>query len=77
MFFVMVKMVHPDTRAGWSDIKTKLETTKMSQFKHGISKENLHIEEWINEISIAVEYYSENFSWQFNLYYTSSRLLFK
>ena len=43
MFFVIVKMVRPDTRAGCLDIKTKLDTMKMSQFKHDISKENLQI----------------------------------
>ena len=56
MLFFIVKMVCPDTRAGLSDIKTKLETMKISQFKHDISKANPHIEEWINEISIDVEY---------------------
>ena len=30
MFFVIVKMVHPDTRAGSSDIKTNKETMNLS-----------------------------------------------
>ena len=29
IFFVIVKMVRPDTRAGCSDIKSKLENMKM------------------------------------------------
>ena len=43
MFFVVVKMVQPDTRAGFSDIQKNLETMKMSQFKPYIPKANLHI----------------------------------
>ena len=41
MLFVRVKMVHPDTRSGFSYIKTKLQTMKMSHFKHDISKANI------------------------------------
>ena len=43
MFFVIFKMVFPDTRTGWSDIKTKFETTNMSYFKKDVTKSNLHI----------------------------------
>ena len=48
MFFVVVKIVCPDTIYGCSDIKTKLDTMKISQFKHSISKANLQILEWMN-----------------------------
>ena len=34
MFFVIVKMVWPDTHAGFSDIKPNLENMKVSHFKH-------------------------------------------
>ena len=57
MFFVIVKMVQPDTREGWSDIKYKLEHTNMYHFKHDIPKSNLKIAEWMNDISIAGETY--------------------
>ena len=53
MFFVIVKMVLPETRTGWSDMNTELETMKLSQFKQCISKDNLHITEWTSEISIS------------------------
>ena len=43
MFFVIVKMVRPDTHAVFSDIKSKLESTNMYQFKHDIPKDNLQI----------------------------------
>ena len=43
MFFVVVKMVRPDTHAVCSDIKTNLESIRMSHFKHDIPKTNLHI----------------------------------
>ena len=46
-------MVQPNTRAGRSDIKSKLENMKMYNFKHDIPKANLHIEECMNDISIA------------------------
>ena len=58
MFFFIVKMVQPDTCAGFSDIKSNLENMKMSQFKHDISIANLNIVEWMNEISISGETYS-------------------
>ena len=48
MFFVIVKMVWPDTHAVWSDIKSKLENTKISHFKHDILKANLQISGYIN-----------------------------
>ena len=38
IFFVIVKIVHPNTRAGWSDIKKNLETMRMYHFKHDIPK---------------------------------------
>ena len=44
MFFVIVKMVQPDTHSGCSDIKYKLENMKMSHFKHDIPKANLQID---------------------------------
>ena len=55
MFFVIVKMVQTDTRAGFSDIKYKLETANMFQFKNDITKYKLHISEWMNDISISGE----------------------
>ena len=57
MFFVIVKMVQPGTRAGWSDIKSKLKTINMYQFKNDIPKSHLHIAEWMDEISIDGETY--------------------
>ena len=67
IFFLIVKMVHPDTRDGCSDIKTKIDTMKMYQFKRSTSNANLHISERMSEISIARESYSENFRQTFNL----------
>ena len=61
MFLFVVKMVHPDTRAGFSDINIKLDNRNMSQFKHYISKENIQIAEWMNRIPISRESYSEMF----------------
>ena len=58
MFFVILKMVWPDTHAGWSDIKSKLENMKMFQFKHDIPKANMQIVEHINDILIDEETYS-------------------
>ena len=43
MLFVIVKMVQPDTCAEFPDIKSKLESTNMYQFKHDIPKDNLQI----------------------------------
>ena len=77
MFFVIVKLVIIYTHAGFSDIKSKLENMKMSQFKHDIPKANLLISEWTNKIFIDGETSSENLSKQFNLYPTSSWPLFK
>ena len=57
MFFVIVKIVLPDTRAGWSDVKYKLLKMKMYQFKHDIPKANMQISEWVNEIFISEETY--------------------
>ena len=45
MLFVIVKIVQPDAHVGCSDIKSKLENMKMSQFKHDITKTNLQISE--------------------------------
>ena len=58
MFFVIVKVVQPDTRAWCLDIKSKLENMKMSHFKNNITKADLQITEWMNEIYIAGEEYS-------------------
>ena len=43
IFFVVVKMVGPDTRAGLSYIESNIYIMKMSQFKHNIPRANLHI----------------------------------
>ena len=67
MFFVIVKMVRPDTCARCSYIKTKLETMKISQLKYDITRSNLHIEEWMNDISIAGKTYPEFLMQPFNL----------
>ena len=45
MFFVIVKMVRPDTCAGCSDIKSNLENIKMSHFKHDTPKSKPYITE--------------------------------
>ena len=45
MLFFIVKLVKPDTRAGFSDTKSKLENMKMPHFKHDIYKANLQIVE--------------------------------
>ena len=66
-YFFIVKMVHSDTYDGYLDIIMKLDTMKLSQFKHGIPRVNLHIPEWMNEISIVVETYSEIVRQIFNL----------
>ena len=42
-YFVIVKMVRPDTCTGWSDIKTDMETTSISQWNNDTPKNNLHI----------------------------------
>ena len=70
-------MVLPDTHAGCLDIKTVRETISMSQFEHDILIGNLNIAEWMNEISVAEETYSEFLSQNFNLYSTLSCPLFK
>ena len=49
----------------------------MSHFKHVTPKSNMQIAEWMNEISIAGENYSEIARQQFTLYSTSSWTLFK
>ena len=43
MLFVIVKMVRPDTLAGFSDIKSDLENINMYYFKQDIPKANLQI----------------------------------
>ena len=43
MFSIIVKMVPPDTRAECSDIKSNMDTMKISQFKHDIPRANLQI----------------------------------
>ena len=40
-------MVRPETREGFSDIKTKLDTMRMYHFKHDFPKDNLHIADWM------------------------------
>ena len=70
-------MVRPDTGAILSDIKTNMETMNMSNFNHDIPKSNLHIAEWMNEISIAGESYSEIMRHKFKLYPTLSLPLCK
>ena len=77
MFFVTVKMVRPDKCAEFSDIKSNLENMILSHFKRDIHKANLQIAEWMNEISIAEETYSEILRQKFILYSTSSCPLFK
>ena len=72
MFFIILKMVNPEKIAGCSDIKTNLETMKISQFKHEIPRANLLISEWMNDISISGETYSEIVRHKLNLYSTSS-----
>ena len=52
-FFVVFKMILPDTRTGYSDTKTKLDAMKIPRFKHDISNAKLHILEQMNEISIT------------------------
>ena len=49
----------------------------MSQFKHNILKVNLHISEWINNISIAGETYSSFVIHKFKIYSTLSWSIFK
>ena len=53
--FPFLKMMFPDTRIEFSVIKTKIETIRMYQFKHDISKAKLNISEWMNDISIEEE----------------------
>ena len=43
MFYAGVKMVQPDTHAGYSDIKYKLENMKMPHLKHDTPKSKIHI----------------------------------
>ena len=50
---------------------------KTSHLKHDTYKSNLQIAEWMNEISIAGETYSEIVRQKFTLYSTSSCQLFK
>ena len=71
MSFVILKMVRPDTRVGCSDTNYKLEIMNISQFKHDTTKATLQIVEWMNEIYIYGETYSETVKHQFNLYSTS------
>ena len=77
MLFVIVKMVQPDTRAVCSYIKYKLENMKKYHIKHDIPKSNHQILEWMNEISITGETYSEIARHKFTLYPTSSLQIFK
>ena len=63
IFLVIVKMVRPDTCAGCSYIKSKLENMKMYHFKHDIPEANLKIVEWMNDITIAGKTYSKFQKW--------------
>ena len=77
MFCVIIKSLQPDTNAVCSDIKSNMENMNMSHFKHDIPKINLKIAEWMNEISIDGETYSEIVGHKFTLYSTSSCPFFK
>ena len=57
-FFVVVKLVGPDTRSWCSYINSNMDNTKKSQFKSDTPKSNLQIAEWTNEISIYGQTYS-------------------
>ena len=48
MFFVIVKIVQPGTRAVCLDIKYKLENMEITHYKRDIPKANLQIAEWMN-----------------------------
>ena len=50
IFFVIVKMMRPDTRVGFSDTNYNLENMKISNFKNNTPKSNLKIAEWMNYI---------------------------
>ena len=71
MFFVILKIVRPNTHTGCSDTNSNLENMKMFHLKHETSKANLQISEWMNEISNAGETYSKIVRQKFNLYSTS------
>ena len=43
----MVEMLVSNSRVGYSDIKTKLETMKMFHFNRDVPKANLNIEKWM------------------------------
>ena len=77
MLFVIVKIVQPDTCSGCSAIKSKLENMKMSHSKHDNPKANLQIAEWINDIPITGETYSEIVRQKFTHYSTLSCPIFK
>ena len=77
MSFVIIKPIRPETCAGRSDIKYKLENMKVSHSKHEIPKANLQNAEWRNNISITGETYSEHVRHKLNIYFTSSFPLFK
>ena len=59
MFFVIIKMVLPETCPGLLDMKSKLDTINMSQFKHNLPRGKLHIVKRMNKISINADNYSE------------------
>ena len=71
MFFVIVKMVRPDTQSWCLYINYNLENMKMSHFKHDIPKYNLQIAEFMNEIYVSGETYSESVRQKLTLYSTS------
>ena len=49
----------------------------MSQLKHDVSNKNLHITEWMNDISISGDNYYKIVSNKFNLYSSYSCPLFR
>ena len=58
-FFDIFKFGLPDSCAVCSYIKKNLENMNIYPFKHDAPKANIYISEWMNDISIARETYSE------------------
>ena len=67
MFFVIVKMVLPNTCTGCSEIKSNLENMNIYHFKHDTPKANRKISECMNDISIDGETYSETVRHKFTV----------
>ena len=57
MLFLIVKMMHPDTKSVFLYINTKPYITKMYQLKQYVSKLNIHISKRMNEIAISGDNY--------------------